>query len=48
MQSAQAEPYIRVYVDTRLDGGHGIRVGEEETKESAVEVKYHTPEEEIA
>ncbi|WVQ94011.1 NAD+ synthetase [Kwoniella sp. CBS 9459] len=47
MQSAQAESYERVYVDTRLDGGQGIRIGDEETKGSS-EVSYHTPEEEIA
>ncbi|WVQ80449.1 NAD+ synthetase [Cryptococcus sp. DSM 104549] len=47
MQSAQAESYERVYVDTRLDGGQGIRVGDEETKGS-FEVEYHSPEEEIA
>ncbi|CAD6588874.1 MAG: glutamine-dependent NAD(+) synthetase [Tremellales sp. Tagirdzhanova-0007] len=48
MQSAQAEPYPRVTVDTRLDGGSGIRVGEEETKAGKIEFRYHTPEEEIA
>jgi NAD+ synthase (glutamine-hydrolysing) len=48
MQSAQAEPYTRVWIDTRLDGGQGIRVGEEETKVKEVEFRYHTPEEEIA
>jgi NAD+ synthase (glutamine-hydrolysing) len=48
MQSAQADPYQRVWVDTRLDGGMGIRVGEEETKVGAVEFKYHSPEAEIA
>ena len=48
MQSAQAERYERVWVDTRLDGGAGIRVGEDETKLDSVEFKYHTPEEEIA
>ncbi|KAK8845384.1 NAD+ synthetase [Kwoniella newhampshirensis] len=47
MQSAQAEAYERTYIDTRLDGGQGIRIGDEETKGS-VEVTYHTPEEEIA
>nr|ODN86659.1 NAD+ synthetase [Cryptococcus depauperatus CBS 7841] len=47
MQSAQAEAYERVEVDTRLDGGQGIRVGHEETK-GTMEVTYHTPEEEIA
>ena len=53
MQSAQAEPYHRIPVDiglvsTGLDGGSGIRVGEEETKIGKVEFRYHTPEEEIA
>lgn len=48
MQSAQAEAYTRVWIDTRLDGGVGIRVGEEETKVGKVEFSYHTPEEEIA
>jgi NAD+ synthase (glutamine-hydrolysing) len=46
MQSAQSEAYERVRVDMRLDGGHGIRPGEIETKVG--EVRYHTPEEEIA
>jgi NAD+ synthase (glutamine-hydrolysing) len=48
MQAAQSEPYERVWIDTRLDGGLGIRVGEEESKVGGVEFKYHTPEEEIA
>lgn len=48
MQSAQSEAYERVYVDTRLDGGSGLRPGEEETKVGETEVRYHTPEEEIA
>ena len=48
MQSAQAERYERVWIDTRLDGGMGIRVGEEETKVDHIDFKYHTPEEEIA
>jgi NAD+ synthase (glutamine-hydrolysing) len=48
MQSAQAEAYERVYVDTRLDGGTGLRPGEEETKVGQTEVRYHKPEEEIA
>jgi len=47
MQSAQSEAYERVKVDMRLDGGHGIRPGEVETK-AQTEVRYHTPEEEIA
>jgi NAD+ synthase (glutamine-hydrolysing) len=46
MQSAQAEVYQRVRIDFRLDGGNGIRVGEEETRGG--EFKYHIPEEEIA
>jgi NAD+ synthase (glutamine-hydrolysing) len=46
MQSAQAEPYHRVWIDTRLDGGS--RVGEEETKVGNVKFSYHLPEEEIA
>ena len=48
MQSAQAKAYERVWIDTRLDGGLGIRIGEEETKAGKVDFKYHTPEEEIA
>jgi NAD+ synthase (glutamine-hydrolysing) len=48
MQAAQSEAYERVWIDTRLDGGMGIRVGEEESKVHQVEFKYHTPEEEIA
>lgn len=48
MQSAQAEPYHRVWIDTRLDGGSGIRVNEEETKVGKIEFRYHLPEEEIA
>lgn len=48
MQAAQSEPYERVWVDTRLDGGMGIRVGEEESKAKSIEFKYNTPEEEIA
>lgn len=48
MQSAQSEAYQRVQVDMRLDGGHGIRPGEVETKVGQTEVRYHTPEEEIA
>ncbi|OWZ68719.1 NAD+ synthetase [Cryptococcus neoformans] len=47
MQSAQAEAYERVVADTRLDGGEQIKVGVRETKGS-MDVKYHTPEEEIA
>lgn len=46
MQSAQAEPYQRVWIDFRLDGGNGMRFGEEKSKVG--EFKYHTPEEEIA
>jgi len=46
MQSAQAEAYQRIRIDFRLDGGNGIRVGEEETRGGAF--RYHTPEEEIA
>ncbi|ORX33566.1 hypothetical protein BD324DRAFT_639339 [Kockovaella imperatae] len=46
MQSAQSDPYERVWLDTRLDGGAALRIGEEETR--AGEFKYHTPEEEIA
>ena len=46
MQSAQSESFERIHVDTRLDGGLGIRVGEEETKSQPE--RYHTPEEEIA
>jgi NAD+ synthase (glutamine-hydrolysing) len=48
MQSAQTEAYERVKVDMRLDGGQGIRPGEVETKVGQTEVRYHTPEEEIA
>lgn len=48
MQAAQSPAYHRVWIDTRLDGGEGIRVGEEETKPHDVEFKYNTPEEEIA
>jgi NAD+ synthase (glutamine-hydrolysing) len=48
MQSAQSEAYERIRVDMRLDGGHGIRPGEVETKVGQTEVRYHTPEEEIA
>lgn len=47
MQSAKSEAYERIKVDMRLDGGHGIRPGELETK-GQTEVRYHTPEEEIA
>jgi NAD+ synthase (glutamine-hydrolysing) len=46
MQSAQAEPYQRIRIDFRLDGGLGLRPGVEETKPG--EFQYHTPEEEIA
>jgi NAD+ synthase (glutamine-hydrolysing) len=46
MQAAQAEVYPQIELDAQLDGGHAIRVGEEETK--GQEFKYHTPEEEIA
>ncbi|ORY31916.1 hypothetical protein BCR39DRAFT_524532 [Naematelia encephala] len=46
MQASQAEAYERIILDTRLDGGMGIRVGEDETKSG--EFMYHTPEEEIA
>ncbi|EIW67818.1 hypothetical protein TREMEDRAFT_39964 [Tremella mesenterica DSM 1558] len=46
MQAAQAEAYERVTVGTRLDGGVSIKLGEEETKRQ--DVRYHTPEEEIA
>ena len=48
MQSAQAEPYHRVSVNARLDGGNAVRVAEEETKVRNVEFKYLLPEEEIA
>jgi NAD+ synthase (glutamine-hydrolysing) len=48
MQSAQSEAYQRVQVDMRLDVGHGIHPGEMETKVGQTEVRYHTPEEEIA
>lgn len=49
MQAAQTEPFERYYVDTRLDGGQGLRIGEEETKAPGkVDIVYHTPEEEIA
>lgn len=48
MQSAQQEAYERVWIDTRLDGGNGIRIGEDETRVGKVEVRYHLPEEEIA
>jgi NAD+ synthase (glutamine-hydrolysing) len=46
MQAAQAEPYQRVWIDFRLDGGKGMKFGEEESKVG--EFKYHSPEEEIA
>lgn len=46
MQSAQAEAYTRIRIDFRLDGGHGLRPGVEET--AVGEFIYHTPEEEIA
>ena len=46
MQSAQAEVYTRIRINFRLDGGHGIRPGVEETKGG--EFVYHSPEEEIA
>lgn len=48
MQAAQSESYERVWIDTRLDGGQGLRVGEEESKVKSVEFRYNTPEEEIA
>ena len=48
MQSAQAEAYDRVWIETRLDGGNRIRFGEEETKVGKTGFRYHTPEEEIA
>lgn len=48
MQAAQSPEYHRVWIDTRLDGGEGLRVGEEETKVHDIEFKYNTPEEEIA
>ncbi|KAL1412074.1 glutamine-dependent NAD(+) synthetase [Vanrija albida] len=49
MQAAQTEPFERYYIDTRLDGGQGLRIGEEETKAPGkVDIVYHTPEEEIA
>ena len=48
MQSAQAEPYHRVWIDTRLDGGIEVKPSEEETKAGKVDFGYHTPEEEIA
>jgi NAD+ synthase (glutamine-hydrolysing) len=48
MQAAQAPSYTRVWIDTRLDGGEGIKVGEAETKVSKREFKYLQPEEEIA
>lgn len=45
-QAAQSPPYERLRIDMRLDGGLGIRVGEDETSEKGM--TYHTPEEEIA
>lgn len=47
MQSAQAPAYERVLLEERLDGGMGLRPGEQETKASG-DFAYHTPEEEIA
>jgi NAD+ synthase (glutamine-hydrolysing) len=37
-----------VWIDTRLDGGEGVRVGEPETKVGKQDFKYLDPEEEIA
>lgn len=48
MQSAASEAYQRVRVDMRLDSGKHIRVGEDETRVGDQEIRYHTPEEEIA
>jgi NAD+ synthase (glutamine-hydrolysing) len=48
MQAAQAPSYTRVWIDTRLDGGEGVRVGEPETKVGKQDFKYLDPEEEIA
>jgi NAD+ synthase (glutamine-hydrolysing) len=48
MQSAASEAYQRVRLDMRLDGGKHIRVGEDETRVGDQEIRYHTPEEEIA
>lgn len=45
-QASQAPAYERMRIEARLDGGTGIRVGEDETQERGVRI--HLPEEEIA
>jgi hypothetical protein len=51
MQSVQAEPYPRVRItgdDARLDDGRGEDFTRMESRPSDPEIRYHTPQEEIA